>query len=59
MQRDLKERIAEPVNVQLQRPTPLMWDNILRVYKEMLASAENSYLCKARSKPEAVLDSNV
>ncbi|KAH9987006.1 RHD3/Sey1 [Russula compacta] len=49
IERNFKRQIAEPVDVQLSRPTPQIWDNVLRTYKETLANSEDSYLGKARS----------
>jgi hypothetical protein len=51
MQRNFKKQIAEPVDVQFSRPTPRIWDHVLRVYKETLTNSEDLYLTKARSKP--------
>ncbi|KAI9457897.1 protein SEY1 [Russula earlei] len=49
IERSFKKQIAEPVDVQLSRPTPLIWDNVLRTYTETLATSEDLYLSKARS----------
>jgi len=49
IERNIKKQIAEPVDMQLSRPTPQIWDNVLRIYKETLVNAENSYLRKATS----------
>ncbi|KAF8258375.1 protein SEY1 [Lactarius quietus] len=49
IERSFKKQISEPVDVQLSRPSPDMWDNVLRTYKESLSKSEESYLTKARS----------
>ncbi|KAI0297208.1 protein SEY1 [Multifurca ochricompacta] len=49
IERKFKTQIAEPVEVQLGSPTPEIWDNVLRTFKETLARSEASYLTKARS----------
>jgi hypothetical protein len=49
IERNFKKQIAEPVDVQLSKPTPEIWDNVLRTYKDTLANSEHSYLSKARS----------
>ncbi|KAH9055527.1 protein SEY1 [Lactarius vividus] len=49
IERNFKKQIAEPVDLQLSKPSPEMWDNVLRTYKGSLAKSEGSYLTKARS----------
>jgi hypothetical protein len=49
IERNFKKQIAEPVDLQLSRPTPEIWDNVLRTYTDTLADSEYSYLSKARS----------
>jgi len=49
IERNFKKQIAEPVDLQLSKPTPEIWDNVLRTYKDTLANSEHSYLSKARS----------
>lgn len=50
-QRNIKKQLAEPVELQLNRPSKEMWDNILRTFREVLGKAETAYLTKAKSKP--------
>ncbi|KAI9449444.1 protein SEY1 [Lactarius psammicola] len=49
IERNFKKYIAEPVDIQLSKPSPEMWDNVLRTFKTSLAKSEGSYLTKARS----------
>ena len=50
VQRNFKRQISEPVDLYLSRPTPDMWDKVLKVFRETLDKAESSYLAKAKSK---------
>ncbi|KAH9993622.1 RHD3/Sey1 [Russula vinacea] len=49
IERNFKKQIAEPVDSQLSRPTPEIWDSVLRTYKDTLENTEDSYPNKARS----------
>ncbi|KAH9971137.1 root hair defective 3 GTP-binding protein [Lactifluus volemus] len=49
IERNFKKRISEPVDIQLSKPTPEMWDNVLGTYKATLTDSETSYISKARS----------
>lgn len=49
MQRTVRKQIAEPVELALSKPTPEMWDKILREYTQTLNRAEQNYLSKAKS----------
>ncbi|KAI0062825.1 root hair defective 3 GTP-binding protein [Artomyces pyxidatus] len=49
IERNFKKFIAEPVDLNLSKAGPDMWDNILRTFKETLEKSESSYLTKARS----------
>ncbi|KAH9957358.1 RHD3/Sey1 [Russula dissimulans] len=49
IERNFKRLLAEPVDLQLNKPMPLLWDNVLRTYTQTLAHSEDSYLRKARS----------
>ncbi|KAH9948961.1 protein SEY1 [Amylocystis lapponica] len=49
IERNFKRQIAEPVEIQLNRPEPSMWDNILTVFRSVLENAEATYLAKAKS----------
>ncbi|KAF8256747.1 protein SEY1 [Lactarius quietus] len=50
IERSFKKQISEPVDVQLSRPSPDMWDNVLRTYKESLSKSESRTL----PKPEVI-----
>ncbi|KAI0036903.1 protein SEY1 [Vararia minispora EC-137] len=49
IERNFKKQISEPVDIALNKPSPDLWDKILRTYIETLAKAESSYLKKAAS----------
>ncbi|KAI0630433.1 root hair defective 3 GTP-binding protein [Trametes polyzona] len=49
IERNFKKQISEPVELYLNKPTPDMWDKVLKVFKETLAKAEEAYLSKAKS----------
>ncbi len=49
-QRNIKKHISEPVELQLNKGSKDMWDEILGAFKSVLAKAENAYLAKAKSK---------
>ncbi|KAI0744113.1 root hair defective 3 GTP-binding protein [Daedaleopsis nitida] len=49
IERNFKKQISEPVEVYLNKPTPDMWDKILKVFRETLDKVEASYLAKAKS----------
>ncbi|KJA27867.1 hypothetical protein HYPSUDRAFT_35037 [Hypholoma sublateritium FD-334 SS-4] len=46
---NIKKQVSEPVELQLNKASKDMWDNILLAFKEVLAKAEASYLTKAKS----------
>ena len=50
LQRNFKKQISEPVELQLNQPTPDMWDKVLKVFRETLDKAESAYLTKAQSR---------
>ncbi|KAF9478797.1 protein SEY1 [Pholiota conissans] len=49
IERNIKKQLAEPVELQLNKPSKEMWDNILRSFREVLGKAETAYLVKAKS----------
>jgi len=51
IERNIKKNLSEPVEVQLSKPSKTMWDEVLRLFKDVLAKAETLYLAKAESKP--------
>lgn len=50
LQRNIKKHISEPVELQLNKGTKDMWDEILIAFRNILTKAENAYLVKAKSK---------
>lgn len=42
--------MSEPVELQLNKGSKDMWDEILRAFKDILAKAESAYLTKAKSE---------
>lgn len=48
-QRNFKRQISEPVDLCLNKPTPDMWDNVLKTFREALDKSETIYLTKAKS----------
>lgn len=48
-QRNFKKQISEPVDLYLNKPTPDMWDKVLKLFRDTLEKAESSYLAKAKS----------
>ncbi|KAF9452754.1 root hair defective 3 GTP-binding protein [Macrolepiota fuliginosa MF-IS2] len=49
IERNIKKHISEPVELQLNKGSEDMWDEVLRSFKGVLAKAENAYLTKAKS----------
>ncbi|KAF6761240.1 protein SEY1 [Ephemerocybe angulata] len=49
IERNVKKLISEPVEIQLSKPSTVMWDGVLKTFKEVLAKAEATYLAKAKS----------
>jgi hypothetical protein len=49
IERNFKKQISEPVELSLNKPSPTMWDNVLRIFRETLDRAESSYLTKAKA----------
>jgi len=50
LQRNIKKHISEPVELQLNKGAKNMWDEILSIFKNILAKGENAYLVKAQSE---------
>ena len=50
IERNIKKNLSEPVEVQLSKPSKTMWDEVLRLFKDVLAKAETLYLAKAESR---------
>lgn len=50
VQRNFNKQVSEPVELNLNKPTPEMWDNVLQVFRNTLEKAESAYLSKAKSK---------
>jgi len=49
IERNVKKLIADPVELNLTKPSVDMWDNVLRSFKDTLNKAEATYLSKAKS----------
>ena len=49
LQRNVKKYLSEPVELRLGKASKTMWDQILRIFREVLDKAEASYLSKAKS----------
>jgi hypothetical protein len=49
IERKVKTRISDPVELALNKPTSGMWDNVLKVFKTALTQAEETYMTKATS----------
>ncbi|KAK0542898.1 Dynamin-like GTPase that mediates homotypic ER fusion [Tilletia horrida] len=49
IERTFKKAIAEPTELALSKPKADMWDNVLKVFKESLATAEATYSRRAKS----------
>ncbi|KAJ2922202.1 hypothetical protein H1R20_g14882, partial [Candolleomyces eurysporus] len=49
IERNVKKLVAEPVEIQLGKPSPQMWDGVLKTFSEVLAKAEATYLAKAKT----------
>jgi hypothetical protein len=50
IERSVKNQLLEPVEVALSKPSPAMWDTILKTYHDVSSTAESSYLAKAKSE---------
>ena len=48
-QRNVKKNLSEPVELRLSKASKTMWDQILRIFRDILDKAETSYLSKAKS----------
>ena len=48
-QRNVKKNLSEPVELRLSKASKTMWDQILRIFRDILEKAETSYLSKAKS----------
>jgi protein SEY1 len=48
-QRNVKKSLSEPVELRLNKASKTMWDQILRIFRDILDKAETSYLSKAKS----------
>lgn len=49
-ERNIKKLLSEPVELQLGKPSRTMWDETLRIFKEVLGKTETGYLAKAKSR---------
>ena len=49
LQRNIKKHLSEPVELRLSKASKTMWDQVLRIFKDILDKAESSYLSKAKS----------
>ncbi|PBK95569.1 protein SEY1 [Armillaria gallica] len=49
IERNFKKQISEPVELALNKPSPDMWDRVLKAFKQTLDKAESGYLSKAKS----------
>lgn len=50
IERNIKKNLSEPVEIQLSKPSKTMWDEVLKVFQDVLAKAETLYLAKAKSR---------
>lgn len=48
-ERTLKKLISEPVELALNKPTPDMWDMVLKSFRATLGKTEDAYITKAKS----------
>ena len=48
--RNFKRSISEPVEIELMKPTPDMWDKVLTAFRRTLVKSEAAYLTKAKSE---------
>ena len=49
LQRNVKKKFLPSVELALNKPSPSMWDMVLKAFKEALDKADNIYLRKAKS----------
>lgn len=49
IEKTIRNQLADPVSLALNRPSDDMWDRILKSFKDVLDRAESSYLVKAKS----------
>ncbi|KAF8228882.1 root hair defective 3 GTP-binding protein [Tricholoma matsutake] len=49
IERNFKKHISEPVELALNKASPEMWDNVLRLFRDTMHKAEATYLSKATS----------
>ena len=54
LQRNVKKYLSEPVELRLSKASKTMWDQILRIFRDVLDKAESSYLSKAKSTHPAL-----
>jgi flavin reductase (DIM6/NTAB) family NADH-FMN oxidoreductase RutF len=52
IQRSVKKQFAPSVELALNKPSPDMWDKVLKAFRSSLEKAEGTYLRKAKSKHE-------
>lgn len=48
-QRNLKKQLGPSVDSALSKPSPEMWDHVLKSFNGALSKAEETYLRKAKS----------
>ncbi|CAO1629264.1 unnamed protein product [Jaminaea pallidilutea] len=49
IERNVKRDLAEPTELALARPTPVMWDQILAAFTDTMSRAEAAYLKRAKA----------
>ncbi|KAI6046110.1 RHD3/Sey1 [Pisolithus marmoratus] len=49
VEKHFKQQISEPVELQLNKGSQDMWDNVLGAFKQLLDKAESSYLAKTKT----------
>ena len=49
LQRNIKKNLSEPIELRLSKASKTMWDQILRIFRDILEKADASYLSKAQS----------
>ncbi len=50
IERAVRKRVAEPTEVALAKPGPLMWDQVLQAFDQAWKEAQSTYLRKAKSE---------
>ena len=46
----MRNQVSEPIELALNKPSPTMWDSVLKAFRRVLDKASEVYLKKAQSK---------